>query len=57
MRVGLVKTFKTQQYVKECGRKEYHPFPIVLLFIVKDKPLCKHRLQKELFEYHIVCQT
>ena len=51
MHVGLVKAFKTRQYLKEFGRKEYHPVPMFFLSVVKDKPLCKHRLQGELFEY------
>jgi hypothetical protein len=52
-----VKAFKTSQCLKEYGGKEYHPFPMFFLSIVGDKPLCKHRLQKEVFEYHIVFQT
>ena len=27
MHVGLAKAFKTRQYLKVYGRKEYHPLP------------------------------
>jgi hypothetical protein len=32
-------------------------FLYFFLYIVEDKPLCKHRLQKEISKYHIVFQT
>ena len=37
--------------MKEYGREKCHPFPMFFLSVVEDKPLCKHRLQEELFEY------
>ena len=48
MHVGLVKAFKARQHLKEYGRKEYHPLPKFFQAVLEEKPLCKHRLQKEL---------
>ena len=48
MHVGLVNAFKARQYLKEYGRKEYHPLPKFFHDILEEKPLCKYHLHKEL---------
>jgi hypothetical protein len=40
MHVGFVKTFKTRQYLKEYGRKEYHPFPMFFSCLYWKTNLC-----------------
>jgi hypothetical protein len=50
------ESFQDKSVLERIWREGVSSFPMFFLSVVGDKPLCKHRLQKEVFEYHIVFQ-
>ena len=55
---GFGEKFQDTAVLERIWQEGVSSFSYVFfLSVLGDKPLCKHRLQKELSEYHIVCQT